>query len=51
MCVPTPCATCGKTTWSGCGAHIDQVRATVPTDRWCAGHADAAPAKRWWKRG
>lgn len=52
MCVPATCPTCGKTTWSGCGAHIDQVRASVPADRWCDGHPDAAPvAKRWWKRG
>ncbi|WP_196054734.1 hypothetical protein [Nocardia aurantiaca] len=38
MCHPTRCRTCGKTTWSGCGAHVAQVRATVPADQWCPGH-------------
>lgn len=28
--------------WSGCGQHIDQVKARVPAEQWCAGHtADA----------
>ncbi|WP_458689529.1 hypothetical protein [Nocardia tengchongensis] len=38
MCRPTRCRTCGKTTWSGCGAHVAQVRASVPADQWCPGH-------------
>ncbi|MQY17369.1 hypothetical protein NRB20_04320 [Nocardia sp. RB20] len=42
MCNPIPCRTCGKTTWSGCGQHIDQVRAQVPADQWCPGHSGAA---------
>ncbi|MFE4459780.1 hypothetical protein ACFYUD_30090 [Nocardia tengchongensis] len=37
MCQPTPCQTCGKTTWAGCGDHIDQVKAVVPADQWCDG--------------
>ncbi|MEV0464850.1 hypothetical protein ACFYUD_30075 [Nocardia tengchongensis] len=41
MCRPTRCRTCGKTTWSGCGAHVAQVRASVPADQWCPGHEDA----------
>lgn len=36
MCRPVPCMVCGKTTWAGCGAHVEQVRAMVPADRWCA---------------
>jgi len=40
MCRPVRCKTCGKTTWAGCGQHVDQVRRTVPHDQWCAGHAD-----------
>lgn len=40
MCRPVKCSECGKTTWAGCGAHIDQVRATVPADQWCDGHPD-----------
>lgn len=30
--------TCGKTTWSGCGQHIAQVKAHVPAEQWCAEH-------------
>ncbi len=41
MCRPVPCSTCGKTTWAGCGDHIDQVKAVVPADQWCDGHGDA----------
>lgn len=35
MCRPVTCKNCGKTTWAGCGQHIDQVRATVPAGQWC----------------
>lgn len=39
MCRPVSCRTCGKTTWAGCGQHVDQVMAGVPrTDR-CTGHS------------
>ncbi len=37
MCRPTTCRTCGKTTWAGCGQHVAQVRAIVPTSEWCGG--------------
>ncbi len=40
MCFPVPCSECGKTTWSGCGLHVDEVRAAVPVDEWC-GHDGA----------
>lgn len=39
MCSPTHCRTCSKTTWSGCGAHVAEVRAGIPHDQWCDGHA------------
>jgi hypothetical protein len=42
MCRPTQCRTCGKTTWAGCGQHIDAVRASVPANRWCPGHDEPA---------
>ena len=29
MCRPTTCEVCGKTTWKGCGKHIDSVREQV----------------------
>jgi len=36
MCRPVGCSKCGKTTWAGCGAHVDQVMSRVrPEDR-CA---------------
>jgi hypothetical protein len=38
VCHATRCKTCGKTTWSGCGRHVAQVRAAVPADQWCPGH-------------
>ena len=46
MCRPVDCKTCGKTTWTGCGEHVDQVKASVPADQWCPGHAqeDSAPS-------
>ena len=43
MCSPTTCRTCGKTTWTGCGQHVDQVKARVPAGRWCGGHGEAQP--------
>lgn len=48
MCSPVRCRTCGRTTWAGCGEHIDAVRAMVPPDQWCDGHhtdADIAAAR------
>jgi len=34
MCYPAKCNRCGQVTWSGCGAHADQVLATVtPAER------------------
>ena len=40
MCRPTTCKTCGKTTWAGCGQHVDQVMAGVPRADRCPGHDD-----------
>ena len=41
MCRPTTCRTCGKTTWAGCGQHVDQVMAGVARADRCPGHTDA----------
>ena len=38
MCRPVRCKTCQKTTWAGCGSHVDQVRARIPANEWCPGH-------------
>jgi len=40
MCRPTTCRTCGKTTWAGCGQHVDQVMREVPKNERCPGHDD-----------
>lgn len=37
MCSPVRCKVCGKTTWAGCGQHIDQVKRQVPKGQWCDG--------------
>jgi hypothetical protein len=42
MCRATTCRTCGKTTWAGCGQHVDQVMARVPRADRCPGHQQAA---------
>jgi hypothetical protein len=39
MCRPVRCRTCAKTTWAGCGQHVDQVRKSVATNEWCPGHS------------
>jgi len=44
MCSPVTCRTCGKTTWAGCGRHVDQVKRSVPASQWCPGHETAKPA-------
>ena len=40
MCRPVTCKKCGKTTWAGCGQHVDQVMAGIPAAKRCQGHAD-----------
>lgn len=38
MCRAVTCKECGKTTWAGCGQHVDQVmKGVAPEDR-CPGH-------------
>jgi hypothetical protein len=44
MCYPATCEQCGKTTWSGCGQHVEDVRRGVPAAQWCAGHPDVRPS-------
>ena len=44
MCSPVTCRTCGKTTWAGCGRHVDQVRRSVPAAQWCPGHETTKPS-------
>jgi hypothetical protein len=44
MCRAVTCRACGKTTWAGCGQHVDQVMRSVPVADRCAGHDAEAPA-------
>ncbi len=44
MCRPVNCRTCGKTTWAGCGQHVDHVMRNVPASQRCAGHVKAETA-------
>lgn len=41
MCSAVTCRTCGKTTWAGCGQHVDQVMRRVPASQRCPGHPKA----------
>ncbi len=45
MCQRVTCRTCGKTTWSGCGQHVDQVMKGVPAADRCPGHEREPGAK------
>lgn len=45
MCRAVTCPVCGKTTWAGCGQHIEAVRKSVPASQWCPGHAAAEQPK------
>ncbi len=41
MCRAVSCRVCGKTTWAGCGQHVDQVMKGVPRADRCPGrHTD-----------
>jgi len=38
MCRAVTCKACGKTTWAGCGQHVDSVMRGVPSAGRCRGH-------------
>jgi hypothetical protein len=38
MCRAVSCRKCSKTTWAGCGQHVQQVMAGVPDSQRCQGH-------------
>ncbi len=38
MCQAIKCSKCGKPTWTGCGAHVEQVLGHVPKAQRCQGH-------------
>ena len=35
MCYATKCGSCGKTTWGGCGRHVDSALRGVPEAQRC----------------
>ena len=48
MCRAVTCTVCNKTTWAGCGDHIQSVKSSVPASQWCNGkhsQADSTAAK------
>jgi hypothetical protein len=47
VCRAVPCKTCGKTTWAGCGQHIDQVMARIPSAQRCPGHPRPERSGSW----
>jgi hypothetical protein len=46
MCRAVSCSKCGKTTWAGCGAHIEQVMAGVAQKDRCTCEREA-PQSLW----
>ncbi len=36
MCRQATCRSCNKTTWDGCGQHVQQVMGSVPKDERCS---------------
>lgn len=36
MCREARCRSCGKTTWAGCGNHVDAVMSRVPKQERCS---------------
>lgn len=50
MCRAVTCRQCRKTTWSGCGMHVNQVMAGVPSAQRCPGHPKADRGAGFWGR-
>lgn len=46
MCRRVTCKTCGKPSWAGCGAHVEQVLGDVPAAMRCQGHSQAELAAK-----
>jgi hypothetical protein len=56
MCQRVQCRKCGKPSWAGCGAHVEQVLGNVPRAERCqcreqqakGRKAEAPPSQRPW---
>lgn len=46
MCRAVRCKKCSKTTWAGCGQHVNQVMRGVPGAQRCPGHENDVPDGR-----
>ena len=46
MCRAAKCKQCGRPTWKGCGAHVEQVLGDVPKEERCQCRTTAAPNPR-----
>ncbi len=47
MCSPARCGRCGKTTWSGCGMHVDAVMSKITPAQRCACAPLERPVRRF----
>lgn len=50
MCSAVTCKKCGKTTWAGCGQHVDTVMRGVPSAQRCRGHEGEQPSGGFFSR-
>jgi hypothetical protein len=41
MCSPMRCRSCGKASWSGCGAHVEMILGHLPKEKRCQCRASA----------
>jgi hypothetical protein len=46
MCRAVTCKKCQKTTWAGCGQHVDQVMRGVKSADRCRGHQNDPPVAK-----
>lgn len=55
MCTRVRCSKCGRPSWVGCGAHVEQVLGDVPKDQRCQCREQKAAARSpqggsWWQK-
>ncbi|MDA8289028.1 MAG: hypothetical protein M0014_11390 [Actinomycetota bacterium] len=50
MCRAVTCRRCGRKTWAGCGAHVEQVLAGVPRSERCQCETEAPSARGLFSR-
>jgi len=50
VCNPAVCPRCGKTTWKGCGMHVNRVLSAVPEAERCGCAAAPARPAHWYPR-